>query len=327
MGRIDGKRDDVSKKLFLSNPWMRQPYQQNPAEPCTLTISIDGKTHLYDFLNWTITHADGPSQPTHLAAAPADGKVVLRWMPSLGEPAEYRIQRAAAEDGSYEDIGRSREARFEDTKVQEGAAYHYRVSATNAGGESAFSPVVGAPVVRGIPAPPDGLLAQGGDGITTLTWEPVANADHYQVYRSTVFGGPYAPLGKAETNRFTDSTVRNSTTYYYVVSAVNAAGEGGRSDEDNANPRFAPLPAPAGVAVKTVDGKNVISWKPVPGAALYSIERSLTPRGIYAARGATTTEMTWADTSPGWEKPGQWFRVSAINEAGLGEPSQSIQAP
>jgi len=147
------------------------------------------------------------------------------------------------------------------------------------------------------------------------------------VYRSTVFGGPYAPLGKAENNQFTDSTVKNSTTYYYVVSAVNSVGEGGCSEEDNANPRFAPLPAPAGITVKKVDGKNVISWKSVSGAALYSIERSLTAHGIYSPRGVTKTEMTWVDDSPGWEKPGQWFRVSAINEAGLGEPSQSIQSP
>ena len=327
MGRIDGKLDDVSKQLFLSNPWMRQPYQQNPAEPCTLTVSIDGKTHLYDFLDWTITHTDGPSRPTHLAAASAGGKVALRWMPSLGEPTEYRIQRATAEEGPYTDMGRVSAPQFEDTKVQDGASYRYKVSAINAGGESAFSPEVAAQVAMGVPVPPKDLLARGGDGNATLTWEPVANADHYQVYRSTVFGGPYAPLGKAQKNQFTDSTARNSTTYYYVVSAVNAVGEGGRSEEDNANPRFTPLPAPAGVAVNKVDGKNLISWKPVPGAALYSIERSLTTHGIYAARGVTTTEMTWADTSPGWEKPGQWFRVSAINEAGLGEPSQVIQAP
>ncbi len=326
MGRIDGKPDDISKKLFLSNPWMRQPYQQNPAEPCTLTISIDGKTHLYDFLNWTITHTNGPSRPTHLAAEPVGGKVALRWMPSLGEPTGYHIQRATAKNGPFTDVGIVSKPRFDDTKVLDGGTYYYKVSATNAGGESTFSPEAVAHVAKGIPATPKNLAAEGGDGKVSLTWEPVDIADHYQIYRSTVFGGPYVLMGQAEKNQLTDSTVKNSTTYYYVVSAVNALGEGGCSDEDNANPRFALLAAPADVTVKMVDGKNVISWQPVPGAALYSIERSLTPHGLYAARGATTAEITWADTSPGWEKPGQWFRVSAINEAGLGQPSQVIQA-
>lgn len=326
MGRIDGRLDDVSKKLFLSNPWMRQPYQQNPDEPCTLTISVDGKTHMYDFLNWKITHADGPSVPTHLAAAPSDGKVALRWMPSLGEPDSYRVQRATVKDGPYTDVGRVHSARFDDDKVAEGTTYYYKVSAINEGGESAESPATEAHVAKGIPAVPQNLAATGEDGKATLSWDPVSGATHYFVYRSTNFGGPYIREGKVENNAFVDRNVKNATTYYYVVSAGNAAGEGGFSDEDNANPRFTPLPAPTGVTVTKVDGKNVIRWHPVPGSVLYSIERSLTSKGIYAARGATKTETHWTDDSPGWEKPGQWFRVVATNEAGFGEPSQVVQA-
>jgi fibronectin type 3 domain-containing protein len=327
MGRIDGKPDDISKKPFLSNPWMRQPYQQNPAEPCTLTVSIDGKTHLYDFLNWTITHADGPSQPSHLAAAPTGEKVVLRWMPSLGEPTEYRVLRATSKEGPYAELGRSPLPHFDDTAVTEGKDYYYKVSAINSGGESPPSPGVAARGAKGIPPPPEGLVAEGGDGAVRLTWKTVAGAKQYHLYRSTLFGGPYQQIGMSEKTEFTDSSVENSTTYYYAVSAANASGEGGRSDEENANPRFAPLPAPTDVAVEKADGRNVIRWSPVPGAAIYTIERALTRHGIYAARGITTTSTSWADHSPGWQKPGQWFRVSAINEAGLGEPSRVVQAP
>jgi fibronectin type 3 domain-containing protein len=44
------------------------------------------------------------------------------------------------------------------------------------------------------------------------------------VYRGTTSGGPYTQLGLTQsgTTQYTDKTVQNSQTYYYVVTAFDA---------------------------------------------------------------------------------------------------------
>jgi fibronectin type 3 domain-containing protein len=60
----------------------------------------------------------------------------------------------------------------------------------------------------------------------------------YTVYRGTVSGGAKTPiatgLGAA---RFDDSGVAAGATYYYQVTAVNAAGESNPSNEASARAR------------------------------------------------------------------------------------------
>jgi fibronectin type 3 domain-containing protein len=49
----------------------------------------------------------------------------------------------------------------------------------------------------------------------------------YRVYRSTVSGGAYAMISSSSlvaSLSYTDSTVQSGATYYYVTTAVDAAG-------------------------------------------------------------------------------------------------------
>jgi len=61
-----------------------------------------------------------------------------------------------------------------------------------------------------------------------LSWIPGAGtAVGYNVYRGKVSGGPYLQINTvldASTN-YTDNTVASGTTYYYVSTEVNAAGQ------------------------------------------------------------------------------------------------------
>jgi hypothetical protein len=60
----------------------------------------------------------------------------------------------------------------------------------------------------------------------TLNWSASASiVAFYKVYRGAVSGGPYSLLStNVKAMTYTDSTVQSGTTYYYVTSAVNAAG-------------------------------------------------------------------------------------------------------
>jgi len=106
--------------------------------------------------------------------------------------------------------------------------------------------------VTSIPAAPTGVAAVPGNARALLSWGASAGATSYNVKRATVSGGPYTTINSPTTNSFTDTGRTNNTTYYYVVSAVNASGESANSSQVSAMPQAAtlvvdnPLPAPTG---------------------------------------------------------------------------------
>ncbi|RAV22231.1 Kelch repeat-containing protein [Paenibacillus contaminans] len=106
------------------------------------------------------------------------------------------------------------------------------------------------------PAAPINLTATGGNAKVDLSWSAVAGATGYNVKRSTTEGGPYTTIatGVAGTT-YTDTAVTNGTTYYYVVTAVNAGGESANSNEASATPQ---APASTGRAILTITLMNGI---------------------------------------------------------------------
>ncbi|MBN1640470.1 MAG: alpha-amylase [Anaerolineae bacterium] len=89
------------------------------------------------------------------------------------------------------------------------------------------------------PPAPSGLSADAGDGRVALSWEPVAGAAGYWVYRSPVSGGGYLRLTGTPVldAAFLDENAVNGQISYYVVTAVDSCGnESERSNEAQALP-------------------------------------------------------------------------------------------
>ncbi len=86
-------------------------------------------------------------------------------------------------------------------------------------------------------AAPAGLAALPGDAQVALTWNASANANAYNLKRSTTSGGPYTVIASNIVGlTFTDTTAVNGTTYYYVVNAVNTVGQSADSAQASATP-------------------------------------------------------------------------------------------
>ncbi|MBU2702258.1 hypothetical protein Ga0466249_003385 [Sporomusaceae bacterium BoRhaA] len=84
---------------------------------------------------------------------------------------------------------------------------------------------------------PTNLTATAGDSQVTLSWTAVTGVTGYNVKRSIIAGGPYTTVGaNVSTNSYVDTTVTNGTTYYYVVTTVDADGESAKSNEASATP-------------------------------------------------------------------------------------------
>ncbi|WP_322816883.1 fibronectin type III domain-containing protein [Chloroflexus sp.] len=76
----------------------------------------------------------------------------------------------------------------------------------------------------------------------SLSWRrPSGGAQAYNIYRSPVSGGGWVKINTAPVSSlsFTDTTVENGCTYYFVVRALDAVGnEGPASAEVSALPNY-----------------------------------------------------------------------------------------
>ncbi|MBN1788388.1 MAG: PASTA domain-containing protein [Sedimentisphaerales bacterium] len=92
------------------------------------------------------------------------------------------------------------------------------------------------------PEAPTGLSATGGDATVSVNWDDNSEADlaGYNIYRSTMSGSGYVQQNVTllTTSDYTDNSVVNGTTYYYVVTAVDLLNnESGYSAEASAAPQ------------------------------------------------------------------------------------------
>ncbi|MDR6553274.1 S-layer homology domain-containing protein [Paenibacillus qinlingensis] len=180
------------------------------------------------------TQPDATPAPTGLSAQAGDAQVSLSWDTVTGATYTYNVKRSLLPTGPFSTIASSvTQATYTDKSVANGTTYYYVVTALNQGQESANSAIESAkpeaPIV--VPPAPVGLTAQAGNAQVGLSWNTVTGATYtYNVKRSLTESGPFTIVATNVTgSSFTDNSVANGTTYYYVVSAVNAGVESANS--------------------------------------------------------------------------------------------------
>jgi hypothetical protein len=105
-----------------------------------------------------------------------------------------------------------------------------------------FTFVAGAATVPSAPT----LSATAGNGKVDLSWTTPNDGGSaitgYSVYRGTSSGSHTLLASLGVTNAYSDTSVTNGITYYYVVTALNAVGESAKSNEVSATPSASTSP-------------------------------------------------------------------------------------
>lgn len=134
-----------------------------------------------------------------------------------------------------------------------------------------------------------------------VSWNKVAEADKYQVYRATSKNGNYTRISTtASTSINNTKNVKTGKTYYYKVRAMaEIADETLYSDFSAVKSAKPVLAKVTGVKAKAAKKKITVSWKKVAGANGYKIYRYNSSTGKYKVVKTVTKGSTvkWTNSS------------------------------
>lgn len=169
--------------------------------------------------------------------------------------------------------------------------------------------------VDGVPLPPAELTTTAKDAAVDLAWTASPGATSYDVHRSAADGGPYTTIASDLTSAdHTDTDLVNGVTYYYVVTAVNLAGESAASGQASATPAAtSPPQAPAGLAAKAGKRKVRLTWQALDGADSYNVKRGPTTGGPYTTIAAGVLAASYTDTGLQSRKT-YYYVVTAVKD-------------
>ena len=172
---------------------------------------------------------------------------------------------------------------------------------------------------------PQNVSASPGEGEVTISWNAVEGALSYNIYwsRSTVVTTINGTLISNAVSPLTHAGLSFGATYYYIVIAVNGAGEGIPSGEVNATLR--PV-APHNVRAFPSAGEVTIRWINVFGATTYNLYWAETT-GVTTTGGILISDATSPQTHTGLILGRTYYYiVTAENGGGESDPSDEVSA-
>lgn len=150
------------------------------------------------------------------------------------------------------------------------------------------------------PPVPSGLTATTiSTSEIDLTWSTSAGATGYNLKRSASSGGPFASIASGITGTgYNDTGLTEGTSYFYVVSANNLAGESPDSDEAGATTASILPGEPTALSAHAASENSIdLAWTAATGADTYIVSRSDSPGGPYTPVATGIIDTTCTDSS------------------------------
>ncbi len=215
-------------------------------------------------------HARQPLPPTGLNAIAGNTQATITWNPVPGA-AYYRIYSSGIKGGPYTLQNYSYTNAYTLTSLGNGTPIYVVLETYDQteGLASSYSAEVSA-------TPSGALFSQSTsfsslvaeyDGVY-LSWQPVAGATGYHLYRSLYTSDaeaePWSLIATPAATDFQDADVTNGVTYEYAVAGVGANGEGPWSFSSTVTPAATDPLAPGNVAALPGNSATTLTWKRGP---------------------------------------------------------------
>lgn len=277
----------------------------------------------------------GLPAPSYLLATVGNGTVTLTWDPMVSFHVNgFRVFRS--DGGNFTFLSAQNGSSYTDVGLVNGVTYTYRVYCFigTANGENA--------TVDATPGTVPGaatLNAQTAVDRITLGWSVPANGGSsiigYRLYRTPGIGTTVL-LASLTGNAYVDTSVLAGVNYTYMVTALNAFGEGAPSNTMVLRTNQQPSPntdAPAAPYLISATGGNssvTLLWSvpsdtgdgPITG---YNVYRGTSPLALQLLVSVPAGSTTYVDGAAVYGTT-YYYCVSALNQWGEGEPSRVLSA-
>ena len=241
---------------------------------------------------------------------PSTGKIVLSWNAVKGAD-RYVIYRSTDPEGEFTKLVTTTSTKCANNSAKVGITYYYKIVAMCEDNDEANSPesaVVSATCT--CPVPVLKATVKASTGKITLTWDPVAGAEKYLVYRSENKDTGFELLISTKGTKVNNTSAVAGKTYYYKVIAVSSANNGAGTSESAVVSCTCCCAAPK-VSITRSDGHPKLTWKAVDGASKYVVYRATSKTGTYAKL-ATVKKYSLLNNTATAGKT-YYYKVVAVN--------------
>ncbi len=282
---------------------------------------------------WSFTTQDEPLSPaaTPSGPAPANGatglsrNANLEWNDAT-DAAGYDIQWREA-GGSWNTVYDLTQSSYDLPQLAWNTEYEWRVTATNATGDTAgpvwrFATIVERSGPFSLQSPTNAATRQGVE--IELDWSESARAENYDVYFGTTDSPPF--LANVEESFLGRTGLERGTTYYWRVVAKNAGGSrqsGQFTFRTELNPPATPAnPSPQVGADEALPGLT-LGWASSQYATSYDVYLR-TGRASFSLVASGITSSSFTPTGLDFGRSYEWYVVAHNAEHSTTGPTWSF---
>jgi fibronectin type 3 domain-containing protein len=206
------------------------------------------------------------SSPVLTSVSNATGGMLVKWGSVKGATKYYVYRKDATGTASWSRLGIVSSTSYTDTTASSGKRYCYTVVAYNGTYRSTYDREGKSAMYV---AQPKLTATKVYDGFVMVTWQAVAGAERYNIYRK-IDGGSWVRLAITEDSSYVDTNVGSGVSYTYTV---RASASNFLSDYDRQGLTIVYLSTPVLDSAVSTDAGVQIDWKWVNGAMQYSVYR------------------------------------------------------
>ena len=271
-------------------------------------VSKDGLQSTYDQSGLSICYLATPKQ---LAAKASGDGIIFSWEAIPGAKA-YNVYRKTSSSQNWQYWCRTTTNSYLDyTQMTAGTTYYYTVRAYDGGSTLSYFVGAGASAkatVSSLAIPHLKSAANVINGVT-VTWDAVADAKTYRVYRKTATT-EWVGVAEVTGTSYTDQTAASNTTYIYTVRAVSGKRI---SLYETAGISIYCLATPTALSAKSSTYGNVFSWNAVTGAQGYCVYRKTDPKQQWQYLGNAGNMTSYIDNNQVKAGTTYYYTVRAYN--------------
>ena len=244
--------------------------------------------------------ATAPAAPDGLAAVALSAAAIdVTWRDRSSDETGFKVERSPGGPAGFVQVGTvgAGTTVFHDAGLAAATTYAYRVRATNAAGDSAYTATATATSQAAAASPPAAPTAVAAAPLSSsavrVTWTDASTDETaFTIERGAAGAGPFAAIGSARAGAtsFVDTTCAAGTAYRYRVLATNASGASAPSDVAAASTPSGGAQADVGSALATLAGRSVFfGHASVGGQLMTGLDRLLAANAGAAPRRLGTT--------------------------------------